>query len=105
MYWGSHPLILGLCGSNGSCDHAVVLCEGWIFDGAHEMALELCKENLDVCCSSGIVAATFVGFERMYLLMEYRHGSQKRLAKGGGHDFCDQPGKPWNLSCSRNGIY
>ena len=96
---------LGLRGSNGSCDHAVVLCEGWIFDGAHEMALELCKENLDVCCSSGIVEVTFIGFERMYLLIEYRPGSQKRLAKGGERYFCDKPGKPRYISYSGNGIY
>ena len=49
-YSDSHPLILGLQGLNGSCDHAVVLCDGWIFDGAHEVAMELCRENLDVCC-------------------------------------------------------
>jgi hypothetical protein len=54
-------LVDGLYSSDCITDHAVLIAGNWIFDSNFEFALPLCKESLDLYCSSDLKTCTFKG--------------------------------------------
>jgi hypothetical protein len=60
--------LVGLYSSDSKTDHSVSIAGDWIFDSNFEYALTLCKESLDLCCSSDQKKTTFVGVTRVCML-------------------------------------
>jgi hypothetical protein len=57
---GENDLVMvSIKSSDGKEDHCVTLFGKWIFDSNFKKALPLCKEALDLCCSSDTVINTF----------------------------------------------
>ena len=52
-------VIVSIKSSDGKEDHCVTLFGKWIFDSNFTKALPLCKEALDLCCSSDAVKDMF----------------------------------------------
>jgi len=92
QYSGVHPLVVGLFGSDGSCDHAIVVCDGWIFNGAYHDAIRLTGPNLNRCCSSTIAEATFVDYHRAYILKDFPN--KKKVERDGLRCFYDDENRP-----------
>jgi hypothetical protein len=53
--------LVGLYSCDSKTDHAVLIAGDWIFDSNFEYALPLCKDSLDLCCSSDQKKTTYVG--------------------------------------------
>ena len=45
-------VVASLRGSDGKEEHCVTIFDKWVFDSNFEYALPLCRESLDLCCSS-----------------------------------------------------
>jgi hypothetical protein len=95
-YDGAHPLVLGLCASDGTVDHAVAISDGWIFNAAYERAFKLTPENLDECCSTRFAKARFMSYDKAYLLKDFP-GRQK-VQKTGWRCFNEDKEKPFKKS-------
>lgn len=50
---------VGLRSSDGAENHAVCICDNWIFDGNFTNTLPLTKANLDLCCDSEFIGIRF----------------------------------------------
>ena len=56
-------IVLGVLNkSDGNCSHAVTIHGGYVYDANEEVAIPLCKEALDYCCSTSTVKNEFVNF-------------------------------------------
>eukprot|EP00957_Ditylum_brightwellii_P165632 12608788-Ditylum_brightwellii.AAC.1 len=53
--------------SDGGINHAIGICQNWIFDSNLPHAMELTKFNLDWCATSNSCAAKFVQFDTCYV--------------------------------------
>ncbi|KAI2502762.1 hypothetical protein MHU86_11666 [Fragilaria crotonensis] len=50
--------------SDGNGSHAVTIHSGYVYDANEVVAIPLCKEALDYCCSTSTVKNEFVSFRR-----------------------------------------
>ena len=55
-------LLVVLYGSDGSTNHSISICQGFIFDANLPYALKYSQKNLDWCCSAPGVNVKFVSF-------------------------------------------
>ena len=53
-------VVASLRGSDLKEDHCVTIHNNWVFDSNFKWALPLCKESLDICCSSEETHEEFV---------------------------------------------
>ena len=61
-------IVLGVLNeSDGNCSHAVTIHGGYVYDANEEVAIPLCKEALDYCCSTSKVKNEFVNFRKVTL--------------------------------------
>ena len=51
--------------SDGNSSHAVTIHGGYVYDANEVIAIPLCKEALDYCCSTETMKNTFVSFCRV----------------------------------------
>ena len=62
-----------IIGDDGKEDHVVTITRGWIFESNMDHALPLCKESLDLCCSSGPdLRNVYVGFAKAHSFKNYQ---------------------------------
>ncbi len=54
--------------SDGNGSHAVTIHSGYVYDANEVVAVPLCKEALDYCCSTSTVKNEFVSFWKATLL-------------------------------------
>ena len=66
-------LIVSLKGSDGKDDHCVTLFGKWIFDSNFKNALPLCKDSLDLCCSSDEKKDTFVSVAQARKFSDWKY--------------------------------
>jgi hypothetical protein len=92
-YNDAHPLVLGLCASDGSVDHAVTISDGWIFNAPYQRAVKLTAENLDGCCSTNFSKSKFVTYDKAYVLEDFP--GKKRVMAKGWRCFNDNSEKPF----------
>jgi hypothetical protein len=52
---------------NGNASHAVAIHCGFVYDANKVVAISLCKQSLDYCCSTLTVKNEFVSFRRATL--------------------------------------
>ena len=51
--------------SDGNSSHAVTIHGGYVYDANEVIAIPLCKEALDYCCSTETTKNTYVSFRRV----------------------------------------
>jgi hypothetical protein len=62
-------ILLGVLNeSDGNGSHAVTIHGGYVYDANEVVAIPLCKEALDYCCSTSTVKNEFVSFRKVTLL-------------------------------------
>lgn len=67
-------ILLGVLGElDGNGSHAVTIHGGFVYDANEVVAIPLCKEALDYCCSTSTVKNEFVNFRNLTLF--YYDGS------------------------------
>ena len=71
-------IIAVLEGSDGQVNHAVGICNSYIFDANEESAIPLCKEGLDYCVSSPVEKLQFIRFARGFYFRETRTIKRRR---------------------------
>jgi hypothetical protein len=63
-----NTIVLGVLNeSDGNGSHAVTIHGGYVYDANEEVAIPLCKEALDYCCSTSTVKNKFVSFRKATL--------------------------------------
>jgi hypothetical protein len=61
-------ILLGVLNkSNGNGSHAVTIHGGYVYDANEVVAIPLCKEALDYCCSTTMVKNEFVSIWKVTL--------------------------------------
>ena len=61
-------ILLGVLNeSDGNGSHAVTIHGGYVYDANEVVAIPLCKEALDYCCSTTTVKNEFVSFRKVTL--------------------------------------
>ena len=71
-----NTILLGvLYESDGNASHAVAIHGGYVYDANEAVALPLCQEALDYCCSTQAVQNQFVNFRKATLF--FYDGKQK----------------------------
>ena len=61
-------ILLGVLNeSDGNGSHAVTIHGGYVYDANGVVAIPLCKEALDYCCSTTMVKNEFVSFRKVRL--------------------------------------
>jgi hypothetical protein len=76
-------VVVSLRGSDAKEDHSVTIYNNWIFDSNFPFALPLCKESLDLCCSSEETHEVFesVGEARMCTYNDALDSKRKQQAR------------------------
>ena len=72
-------VVVCLRGSDGKEDYCVTLLGQWIFDSNFETALLLCKESLDLCCSSDTRKEEFVVVVSGRLFYDYHNQYSRKI--------------------------
>ena len=66
--------------SDGNSSHAVTIHGGYVYDANEVIAIPLCKEALDYCCSTETTKNTFVSFRRI-TTFQYLGKQKERIQK------------------------
>ena len=78
-----------LQGSDGEINHAIGIFNNWIFDGNEKVAIPLCKEGLDYCCSTSEIKNEFVKFYDGFFFRDM--SEKKQRAKKHYNTFTSNP--------------
>ena len=76
----THIAVIVMRDSDGQAQHAVTICNNWVFDSNEKNALPLSREVLDYCTWGSNTKSRFCNVDAG-LIVEYRAGRQKVEAK------------------------
>ena len=62
--WHCYVRVVQICAEDGGIEHAVAICNGWIFDSNLKHSLPWNRESLDWCCSVATQRVGFVGYTK-----------------------------------------
>ena len=76
----SNPMLLQLCGSDGSVGHAITVYQGMIFDSNLRYAVDLNDRNLEFCCDA-VYEGIMFGYEFTPIIRDDKPRTKYRCPK------------------------